>query len=220
MRDYTFKRNLKKLRDYGKLFGLKIILRKNAETRYESSLKTIMIDSSDNRNKIIETLLHEIGHHHDDSLHSLEIDNNNVRTAYHKLNKHDHEIDMLFSRRIKLANSIESGHLKEIILKIAKNRLILLNNSEEKILREFRGDKSNRLSMRQRKLLTHPYRYFSRECVLTLKQKNLILEVERRAWDYGEKIAKMIGIKINKSFYKNKEESLNSYRRFILTMEY
>jgi hypothetical protein len=215
----TFNQNLKKIREYGKLFGIRLILAKGAESSFEPKTKTIRIDSSEPYDSIINILLHEMGHHHDDNLHPHETDNHDSNTAYGKLNKHDHEIDLLEKKRIKLAGLIEDGAVKNIIMKIAYDRSSTLSRAEEEKLRQFRGDKKNWLSMRQRKLLTHPYRYYSKACYLTEKQREKIIEVETRAWEYGEKIAKMIKVKFTKSFYKQKQSSLRTYKLYILTID-
>lgn len=215
----TFNKSLKKIRDYGRLFGIKIILKKDVENHYNSLSRSIMVDSNEPYDRIINILLHEIGHHHDDSLHPKETDSSDLRMAYGKMEQHDHEVDLLKKRRLDLASKIEEGPIRDIIIKIAEDRDIYTSKAENRLLKEFRGDKKNWLTMRQRKIITHPYRYFSKECYLTLLQREKVIEVETRAWEYGEKIAKMLNIKFSKSFYKQKTQSIKTYKENVLVID-
>ena len=219
MRAKTYNQNIKKFKEYGKLFGIKISVIKAGRNCYDPTSRTIEIDKNEDREDIVNLILHEMGHHHDDSLHPNKTDSYDVRTAYLKMDLHDEEIRKLRKKLLKLAESIEDGAIKKIIMKLSQDETVILSRSEDMKLKEFRGNKRNWLKMNQRKILTHPYRYFSKECYLTAMQKEKVIEVENRAWEYGEKIAHMIGVKIAKSFYKLKTECIGTYYKYVLTID-
>jgi DNA-directed RNA polymerase subunit F len=214
MKASTFKKNMRMIRNYAKLYKIKIVLSAHLDPEDDCYLpyhKRIQVSKNQKPDRIINILLHEIGHHHDDSLHPKEAVNPLNLRALGKNSALEQKFIWVKRQRIKLANRLLDPVLKKAVMNLAYGKKVALYQQAK--IDELREDLISDLSARERKLLRDARITFYQKFYLTFEEKEALLLAEKRAWEYGEQIGKMLSIKFSKSFYKDRAKSLTSYSK-------
>lgn len=211
MRESQHKRQLKKIRVYCKLVALKLVISKTLDPSEDAIFleeKIIKISSRQSSGKIICAILHEIGHFIDSVHHPKDFYG---RTSV-RVSGRLHEREKLITRRDEARKELAKMKIWTPLQKKALDKRVQgkdLTKIQELAFLEI----SKHLELPRRLRIAFLSKdEIIRKFKLTQEELRINLDIETRAWDFGEKLSRLLGFKVPIEWEKEKRLAIKSYQ--------
>lgn len=210
MRDSQYRKQLKKIRVYCKLIALRLKTSKSFDPEDDalfSKKKLIKVSSNQPNGVIICAVLHEIGHYIDAIHHPKEFYGRVYAKASNRLyerevfiNERDYarkklaEMNICTPTQLKALEKVECGEKLTAIQEEAYLKLLVSHEVPKKYKIAFVSD-------------DEIYDKFK----LTPEEYQVNINIETRAWDFGETVSELLGIKLPKEWEKERRNCIKQY---------